>query len=847
MGFSPLASAGPEPGAESGLKEIFGLLRARTGHDFSLYKPSTVGRRIGRRLAVHQIETLEAYVQYLRRTPDEMGALYQDLLIGVTGFFRDPEAFRALEETVIPRLFEAGEEGEAIRVWVPGCSTGDEAYSIAILLQERMERLRQNRRVQIFATDIDGQAIAAARAGVYPSNIASDLSPERIVRFFSSEGDGGAFRIGKTIRDMLVFSEQDLIKDPPFSRLDLVSCRNLLIYLGHELQKRIGQTFHYALKPGGFLFLGTSESTSQFSGLFEAAERKARIFIRNEIHRSARQKSLGQLMPYEPSARAAVVPAVKNRCEKGPSLRELTEKAILEKLAPACALVDARGDVLYMSGRMGRFLEPASGESGVNNIFKMSREGLGHDLGIALRGAVSDQQAVLRSGLSVRTNGGFSTVDISVSPIGGGLYLVAFVEALPPVSGGGSQGAGPSEPAVDTSVENLRKELRAKEEYLQAANEALETANEELKSSNEEMQSVNEELQSSNEELETSKEELQSTAEELATVNAELQNRVEALSRANNDINNFFAGTGIGTIFVDRRLRILRYTPTATRLVNLIPSDIGRPIAHVVSNLVGYDRLVPDTASVLESLVPKELDVRSVEGGWYTLRILPYRTVDNVVEGAVISFMDVTERRRIKDALEKTSRMNEDLLREFQHRIKNSFSIILSMIHLSPQMEALEQRVFSISELYEMLYSINSLDAVPLDDYCARIAASLVGTSAIALKTDLDRIVVRSREAAPLGLILTELVTNAVKYAFPDGRPGTITVALKRSPAGARLEVGDDGVGLPPRFDIAKDGRTGIKIIRGFAGQIGSAIRLDDRPATGTHWVVEFDTRLGVS
>ena len=650
------------------LRKIFILLRAQTGHDFSQYKPSTVHRRIDRRMAVHQIELIDEYVRFLQSTPAEAEALFRDLLIGVTRFFRDGEAFEYLEREVIPKLLKEKPAGEPIRIWTAGCSTGEEAYSIAILLVERMNALKRHYPVQIFATDIDSRAIAAARAGLYPASIAVDVSAERLARFFTPEADGSVYRIHKNIRDLLVFSEQDVIKDPPFSRVDLISCRNLLIYMGAELQKTLIPLFHYALKPGGILFLGTSEGVGEFGDLFTALDRKSKIYQRQgDLHRLPRSLLSHFLPPagtpyplLPPGAATPQLPA------KVP-LRELTEQALLQQVAPAGALVNSRGDILYLHGRTGMYLELAPGEAGINNILKMARDGLRSSLVSTFHKAVETKETACSPGLYVKTNSHFSTVNLTIRPVTSGLaaspesplYLI-ILEDAPAV-----QSPPPAAPAgtgqeTDTLILALRQELRAKEDYLRSANEELESSTEELKASNEEMQSVNEELQSSNEELETSKEELQSVNEELATVNAELQTKVADLTRANNDMNNLLAGTGVGTVFVDHQLRILRFTPAARTVINLIPSDVGRPVAHIVSNLVGYDRLVADTRSVLDSLAPIDTTIQALDGKWYAMHIQPYRTLENVIEGAVISFVDVTEIVQARDALRKA---NEQLQR----------------------------------------------------------------------------------------------------------------------------------------------------------------------------------------
>ena len=669
FGKPPRPASIPQTKTENDLKKIFVLLRNQSGHDFSQYKTSTVLRRIDRRMAVHQIDALERYIKFLQATPGEVDALFRDLLIGVTSFFRDREAFQALEEQIIPRLFSGRHLDGAIRVWVPGCSTGEEAYSLAILLTEFQEALKQSFTVHIFATDIDSQAITAARAGIYPASVATDLSAERLARFFTPEPDGSAYRIHKSIRDMLVFSEQDVIKDPPFSKLDLISCRNLLIYMTGDLQKKLMPLFHYALNPGGFLFLGTSETVGEFNDLFETIERKAKLYQRKDNLFITPRPALGIFHSPLRGAEAVYPPAASKPAGQAKlPLRAITEQALLDHVALAAALVTAQGNILYLHGRTGEFLEPAPGEAGQSNILKMAREGLQRDLTISLHKAVH-QDVVRCPGLRVKTNGDYSMVDLTIRqisafhvslegaavPQGGDapLYLVVLEKAHPinaALVAPAPEGAVEN-PSLEVRISALQQELRAKEEYLQTANEELETSNEELKSANEEMQSVNEELQSTNEELETSKEELQSVNEELATVNAELQAKVIDLSRANNDMNNLLAGTGIATIFVDHSLRIMRFTPAANRIINLIQSDIGRPVGHILTNLASYDTLLEDTQSVLNTLIPKELEVKTTTGVWYSMRIQPYRTLDNVIEGAVLTFVNISATRAARDAL----------------------------------------------------------------------------------------------------------------------------------------------------------------------------------------------------
>ena len=610
-----------ETGNESALKKIYVLLRSFTGHDFSQYKPSTIRRRIERRMAVQQIGTIDNYVKFLQQAPAEGIALFRDLLIGVTNFFRDPEAFKFLEEQGLPKLFEGKPPGSTIRVWSAGCSTGEEAYSLAILLQEHMEALGQSHTLQIFGTDIDSRAIATARAGRYPASIAADITPERLTRFFTPEPGGAAYRVHKSLRDLLIFSEHDLIKDPPFSKIDLVSCRNLLIYLNADLQKRLIPLFHYTMNPDGMLFLGTSETVGGFENLFAPLDRHAKLYRRTNPRNGARRRTMDQLVPEQPALNAdhprfaeMAAPAVQL------SPRELAEKAMVQQIVQASALVNGRGDILYIHGRTGRYLELAPGEGGISNILKTAREGLRQELTVALHRAAHSKEIVVSPGVRVKTNGDFTTINLTVSPVLANpaatpevpLYLVILEEA-PKEPEVGTQSSADRGRKADARVVALNKKLLEKEEYLQSSLEELESSTEELRSANEEMQAGNEELQSSNEELETAKEELQSSNEELHTVNSELQSKVVDLADANNDFNNLLVGTGIGTLFVDHKQRILRFTPPVAEVINVTPEDAGRPLHDFSTRLKKYSSLEEDVRAVLNSLVPTEREVQTTQ------------------------------------------------------------------------------------------------------------------------------------------------------------------------------------------------------------------------------------------
>ena len=667
FGIAPQTTLSLELKPEKALQKIFVLLRMQTGHDFSQYKLNTITRHIARRMAVKQIEAINDYVNYLQHAPAEVEALFKGMLIGVTNFFRDAETFQILDDQVISKLVERKPNGSTIRVWTPGCSTGEEAYSIAILLQEQMEIFNRRYIVQIFATDIDSHAISVARAGCYPASIAMDISPKRLARFFALEPDGKTYRIHRSIRDMLVFSEQDMIKDPPFSKLDLISCRNLLIYLGASLQKKLIPLFHYALNPGGFLFLGKSESIGEFDTLFGTVDRKAKLFVRKDGIQHVQRSSLNQIFPplIPPELDVTAQDAFKAGISAKRSLRDITEQALLQRENLVGVLVNNHGDILYLHGHAGMYLEPTPGEAGRNNILKMARKGLQYELTSALHKAISTKAVVYRFDLHIKTNGHFTTANLTVIPAAvytpesteKDSYLVVLEEIPEGMESQYASKIGNTQSDTDALIIALRQELARKDEYLQSVNEQLESINEELRSSNEEMQSVNEELQSTNEELETSKEELQSINEELTTVNTELQTKVADLSCANNDLSNLLACTGIGTIFINHQQRVMRFTPTATKIINLILTDVGRPLAHVATNLESYNNLSEDVQEVLNTLIPKELEVSTKDGRWYSMRIQPYRTLDNVIEGAVLTFVDTTNVVKAREALAKVNEM----------------------------------------------------------------------------------------------------------------------------------------------------------------------------------------------
>ena len=636
---------------ETFVEKILLLIRTTTRHDFTGYKQNTIRRRMERRMALHKLTRIADYYRYLQENPAEVQALFQDLLITVTNFFRDPEAFKILSDKVIPEIMARKETGGAIRVWVPGCATGEEAISLAILLAEARERLGKAVTIQVFATDIDTEAIARARQTEYPESIAADVSPERLKLFFIKKDN--AYKLKQEIREMVVFAVQNLISDPPFSKLDLISCRNVLIYLGAELQKKIIPLFHFVLNPEGHLFLGSSESVGAFADLFRPLDSKWKIYRRKDL-------GLGQRLDYPPQFALEgqlAAPRLGRRPGQGePPLQEVLGKVILDRYAPPCVLINDNYDILHFQGATDRFLAPPIGEPSYN-LLKMAREGLRHKLAPLLRQAVKNKTAVTGTGLHLPHPEGLT--DRSTSrcspwrpPWGPTCsWWCSRTGPRPRPPPGKSSGNRRRRNRCDTRLQALEQELQASKEANQAIIEELEAANEELLSTNEEIQSANEELQSSNEELETTKEELQSTNEELMTVNAELQNKVEELTAINNDIDNLLAGTEIGTIFLDRHLRIKRFTPFVTKLFNLIPTDIDRSLTDITSR-IKYDHLEQDAQEVLATLQTKEMEIETREGGWFTMRIMPYRTRENVIAGVVLTFTDITRLKHLGQQLQ---------------------------------------------------------------------------------------------------------------------------------------------------------------------------------------------------
>ncbi|CUI08805.1 Chemotaxis protein methyltransferase CheR [Janthinobacterium sp. CG23_2] len=637
----------------SALEKIVVILRAQSGHDFSFYKKTTLYRRIERRMGLHQLASIADYVRYVRENPHETQLLFKELLIGVTSFFRDPPVWEQIEADVIPAMLAAHPQGAALRAWTPACSTGEEAYSLAIAFRETLERLKPESRftLQIFATDLDSDAIDRARAGEFPGTIASEVSEARLRRYFVQHN--GGFRVAKEIRDMITFAPQNLVMDPPFTRLDLLTCRNLLIYLEADLQKKLMPLFHYSLRPGGLLVLGSAETVGAASDLFAAWPGKTRIYQRRES--SPRTEPVDFPASIYGRARkglAVQVPSAGAAQTGSASVQNMIDSLLQQRFSPAAVLTTDKGDIIYISGKTGKYLEPPVGKANLN-IFAMAREGLSGALNEVFARVVREQGSQLLKGLRVGGNDGALTVNVEVhslqepAPLSGMVLIVFFDQ---PAARAKTSRKGQLAGAEAERMDAMAQEMQQSRGELQRAREEMQTSQEELKSTNEELQSTNEELQSTNEELTTSKEEMQSMNEELQTVNHELSAKLDELSQASDDMKNLLNSTDIATLFLDEQMCVRRFTNRITGIFKLIPGDAGRPITDLVSTL-NYPALAEDAREVLNSLVFREVQVSAPDGRWFTVRIMPYRTQDNRIDGVVITFIDISSSKTLERAL----------------------------------------------------------------------------------------------------------------------------------------------------------------------------------------------------
>jgi two-component system CheB/CheR fusion protein len=787
--------------------DIYAILRNQSGHDFSGYKTKTFLRRVQRRMQVNQSRDIEAYVEVLRQQPAEVNALFRDLLINVTNFFRDADAFAALEAQIIPKLFEGRGATDTIRIWVPGCATGEEVFSIAILMREHMAKLSAVPRVQIFATDIDEHALSVARAARYPEALLESVSKERKTRYFSF--DGGSYLLSKEVRDLCVFSPHSVIKDPPFSRLDMVSCRNLLIYFGPDVQNQVIPIFHYSLKPGGYLFLGTAENVSQYSELFTPVEKKQRIFRRSDDNGSVARLPivLSGLRPAYLNPNSPVRSAV-----GGMALRQAVEGQVLDRFAPPHVVVSRDGDIVFYSSRTGKYFEAPAGAPN-RQLLVLARKSLRLDLRSIFRDAIETDRQVLREGLSVEDERGqVQTVTVTIEPLPRAngeeaLYLVVFADTGRPLS---------REEALERSSFHaggdslrLETELRETRERLQSLVEEYETALEELKSSNEELVSVNEELQSTNEELEASKEELQSLNEELHTVNSELNGKIEALDSASSDLQNLFESTQIATVFLDRQLVIRSFTPAVSTVFNILPGDKGRPLTDLSSRL-SFATLSDDVRHVFSTGQSVERQIAHAEKDVHFLvRLVPYTNSDLHIEGVVVTFVDVT-------SLTRAEAHQGVLIAELNHRVKNMLTIVTAIAEQTykstpeplPFKTAFLARLHAMARSYELLSRQNWTEA-SLKKLIGQEVAPFGDGRVLLRGPDIS---LRPRQALSLGMVIHELATNAAKYGALSIDTGTIDLTWSQAGDENPIELDWHERGGPAVSNPTKRG-LGLKLV----------------------------------
>ena len=799
------------------------ILQSRVGHDFSQYKRSTFMRRVQRRMQVIGMTVLQDYVDLLEENREQTALLFDDLLIGVTSFFRDPAMFDLLEKEVIPRLFKDADPTDGVRIWIPGCATGEEVYSLAMLLREHMQTSLSPLNVQIFASDIDEDAIGVARIGRYPTALLEGLSQERRDRFFVWEDDG--YTVRKDLRTLCTFAVHSLIRDPPFSRIDLISCRNLLIYLDNVLQDTVISVLHYALVPKGILVLGTAESLARHSTLFAPLDRTQRIFIRRDG-----PGVMPQGYHFRPAeGKAATVVGGAGPLAGAPGRARATGFAIrriLERFSSPFVVASAAGEIVHFSSQVGRFLEPAVGEPSAN-LFEMARPGWAGELRTALRHCAETGRAVEQLRAAVSTDGGtIRTIKLVVEPLPGGepdaLYMVVFADADEPAPQG--------DPALfaamssgGKAVADLERENRELLDRMQSLSEEHATAMEELRSSNEELQSVNEELNSSNEELKTSREEIQAINEELNTVNVELSVRVEQLNRSNGDLRNLFDSTNVATIFLDPSLTVRSFTPEIGRIYNLIPSDVGRPLTDISTQLI-YTTLRGDMETVLRTLQPIERRLERQDGSsYYLMRILPYRNSDRSADGLLITFVDVT-------SIVAAELHQKLLVDELNHRVKNMLTVVISLAtntkrrskSLESFLEVFLGRIHALNGAYALL-SRDAWLPVGLRDVLMEELRPFLTDERANVKMIGPVVLLDPRAALSLGLAIHELTTNAVKYGALSVLTGNVDIAWT-------VEVRDEGVHLVLRWterggpavsEPAARGFGMVLVERAFAHDVG--------------------------
>ena len=769
------------------LRRILAHLRVRTGHDFSKYKRSTVLRRIARRMQVTRADDLKEYYDVMRDSAEEAQALLGDLLISVTTFFRDADAFEKIAKDVLPELFKIKEPDETIRVWVSGCATGEEAYTFAILLLEEMAKHPLRPPIQVFGSDLDSRALASAREGGFPLAIEADVNEERLRRFFTREGDH--YRIRQEVRDIVLFAVHDLLKDPPFSHIDVISCRNVLIYLDRELQEQVISTFHYALNPGGYVFLGASETAENPPGLFRSVDRTARIYQSTAVPGDKPRLLPRLLGPIR--IRDQVVQLGRAMSPTVALGEAAMHRRAIEQVAPPSMLIDESHRVIHLSENAGRFLMPSGGPLSGDAV-DLVRPELRFELRSALNRVFEQRESTLSLPILVRFNGSPHRVHLLVKPVTDNESteprnaIAIFIE-----------GETVDENLVsidrqtsDETVRRLTQELELTQSRLRTVREESDAANEELRAANEELQSINEEYRSTSEELETSKEELQSINEELQTVNSELKLKLEAISRAHSDLQNLVAATDVGTLFLDTTLRIKRFTERVTDLFSITQTDEGRPITDFAHQLE-YDGLVKDARTVLADLAPVRREIRSRDGRWYDMRLRPYRTVDDKIDGVVITFVDISERHQVEQALREGEARQRLLLSELTHRVRNMLTVIQAIARHTLRadqtskvlLDRFEGRLSALASAHTLLVE-SDWKGTGLAELAQQQLAAYAPQKSDRLRIEGEPVLLPADMATPFGLVLHELAVNAAKYGALSNRTGKVAVewsVLRRS------------------------------------------------------------------
>ncbi len=869
------------PPAPDWLPEIIDLLRTRTAHDFRLYKEGTLQRRIERRMAMAAIETddMDRYLDLLRRAPSELDLLAKDLLINVTSFFRDPKVFDLLAAKIVPDLVRSHSADHPIRIWIAGCSTGEETYSLAMIFREQITAAKRAVKLQVFASDVDPDAVATAREGLYPATIEADVSPVRLARFFSKEEHG--YRVLPELRAAVVFAVQDVLADPPFSRLDLVSCRNLLIYLRSEAQAKVVSLFHYALREGGILVLGTSETAGNIDGRYELISKAARIY-----------RHIGGRRPGEFDSPKTVgggvrVPARLGQ-EQAPSrqaaLADLCRRLVLETYAPAAVLINRKHECLYSLGPTDRYLRVAAGHP-THDLLALAQQDMRTKLRSAIQRASQDNARIVVPGGQTHHDGQAISFSIDVRPIvsdGEELLLIGFVEAPKPEQERGR----PIAPRDLPRVAELEHELEATRTELQGAIRNLEISNEEQKAINEEALSVNEEYQSTNEELLTSKEELQSLNEELSALNSQLQETLERQRTTSNDLRNVIYSTNVATLFLDTDLNIRFFTPATKSLFSVIASDVGRPLADL-NSLAADGSLLADARTVLRTGAPLELEIEAQSGAWYLRRILPYRTEDDGVEGVVITFADITERRHVADELGAAKRQAElaniqksRFLAAASHDLRQPLQTLALLQGLlartvegeGPQklVARIEETLGAITGMLNTLLDINQIEAgtvhaetvsLPVNDLLDRLRSEFTyhaQAKGLALRVVACGLSIHS-DPHLLEQMMRNLLWNALKYTTR----GKVLLGCRRRQGMLSIEVWDTGVGIPdeelesifeeyhqldnPARERSRGLGLGLSIVQRLGNLLGHPIRVRSQPGKGSVFAVEVTLSPGAT